>query len=378
MVYIYIANMRVRFDEAYQHISSRIYIVVGIIALFMIAYTLLLNIINPDDKKNSNGLSFVKSIMISIICVVLVPVFFDFIYGFQRAVITGNIIDNLFMVEEDEAEAYTVNNYLIYQMNNKDYYVCSTCDLKNLDQCTANQFVEATSSFNPQGYTGCNFYSKSVDYDNLDIEAMMQQQAGNTMAYHIMEGFLSPVKDGDEIIIDDTSGFFGTVGENIEECVGDMITLPGIGALTCSLDGLFNWFDYFSDLFGEEGIIDNENYSWSNISAYVKLTGDFTKILPFSEKIAEGEISYTYIVSTIMLGFVIYMLISFIIDLGIRVLKLTFYQVLAPIPIFFSILPSNKDLLKNWFKLVLTTYVEVFVRIACLSGVAFLVKLIMK
>lgn len=113
----------------------------------------------------------------------------------------------------------------------------------------------------------------------------------------------------------------------------------------------------------------------------------FMDITDFAEKIHEqdsasdsnGNIvlaTYTPIISTLCGMFLCYVLVSFSLDLGIRVVKLAFYQILAPIPIIMRVIPEKKSVFDNWVKGTLATYLEVYVRIFIMLTVVFLSSII--
>ena len=106
----------------------------------------------------------------------------------------------------------------------------------------------------------------------------------------------------------------------------------------------------------------------------IQYYGEFDWITPFSEAVIDGRMSYTPIISTIAGIILLYMLFSFCLDLGVRAAKLVFYQIIAPVSFLLSILPKNKDLMSNWFKLVISTWAEVFIRIICVCGAALLIS----
>lgn len=76
------------------------------------------------------------------------------------------------------------------------------------------------------------------------------------------------------------------------------------------------------------------------------------------------KVKYLGIISTITGIILVYIILSFTLDLGVRVVKLAFCQLIAPIPIVLGILPSRKSTMDKWVKLTLSTYFEVFVRVA--------------
>ena len=92
-----IAEARFFTSETVQPFIERMYLVVGILALFFAAYTLMTLIINPDDssKGKNSPAGVVKNIMLSILAIVFVPSLFNFAYAIQAAVIDKNVIPKL-------------------------------------------------------------------------------------------------------------------------------------------------------------------------------------------------------------------------------------------------------------------------------------------
>jgi hypothetical protein len=98
----------------------------------------------------------------------------------------------------------------------------------------------------------------------------------------------------------------------------------------------------------------------------------FRDITLLKEPIANGDISYTPIISTICGLFLAYVIASFCIDLGLRVVKLAFYQIISPIPIMMRIIPEKKSVFDNWLKSTMATYMEVFIRLFIMYIIVFL------
>ena len=73
---------------------------------------------------------------------------------------------------------------------------------------------------------------------------------------------------------------------------------------------------------------------------------------------------YKYPILSGIVGMVmIYYFILFALSLGIRIFKLFFLQVLAPIPIIAYMDPNKKSFCDKYFKLFINTYLEIFVRL---------------
>lgn len=85
------------------------------------------------------------------------------------------------------------------------------------------------------------------------------------------------------------------------------------------------------------------------------------------------QTSYVPILGALCGIFLIYVIFSFCLDMGLRVVKLAFYQIISPIPIMMRIIPNKKSVFDNWVKATLATYLEVFIRIFIMYLIAFLV-----
>lgn len=75
---------------------------------------------------------------------------------------------------------------------------------------------------------------------------------------------------------------------------------------------------------------------------------------------------YNYLILLIVLIVVAFILTGFLIDIGIRSIKLTILRLISPIPVI-SYMSNEKDqILNNWVKNLVSTYVDLFVRLAIL------------
>lgn len=78
----------------------------------------------------------------------------------------------------------------------------------------------------------------------------------------------------------------------------------------------------------------------------------------------EHRVAFPWVLGLFTALVVIYIMIVYTIDLGIRVAKLGFYQLIAPIPIGFRAVPGKRDIFDNWKKETMGTFLEVFIRLA--------------
>jgi hypothetical protein len=104
--------------------------------------------------------------------------------------------------------------------------------------------------------------------------------------------------------------------------------------------------------------------------------GNFSPFNNFLDNVEKNEISFNTIFSMLAGLVLCYVIISFCFDLGIRVVKLAFLQLIAPIPVIMRIIPKSKDVFNNWLKMLFSVYLEVFVRIGSMYiGVLFITLL---
>ena len=116
--------------------------------------------------------------------------------------------------------------------------------------------------------------------------------------------------------------------------------------------------------------LDN-GYNWYGVKKEILEEGKWKNLPLLSDAVSNGAsisgenvvLTYRPLVSTAAGIFLIYILLSFTLDLGVRVVKFAFYQLLAPIPIVLRIIPSKKGTFDKWLKQTLSVYFEVFVRV---------------
>ena len=108
-------------------------------------------------------------------------------------------------------------------------------------------------------------------------------------------------------------------------------------------------------------------YSWWDCKKDILESGDYGCLTglaePYINNNTQGAIQYHGVISALVGAYLVYVLLSFTLDLGVRVIKLAFYQLIAPIPIIMRIIPSKKGSFDKWLKKTLSTYGDVFIRV---------------
>ncbi|MBO4600781.1 MAG: hypothetical protein J5634_00930 [Bacilli bacterium] len=251
-VFTSLSQTKIISNDLVNVITSRAYIVLSISMLFVLTYSILKMIINPDEglKGKSSGLSVVKHVIIAVMVIVFTPTMFDFSYGLQRSILKNNVIGRTIMG------------------SNEDYV----------------------------GNAGSEF-----------------------------------------------------------------------------ITSLFTANCYLTESASEAA--EDEYYAAVEAS---RATGDIASFKYLTEYIVNDEVEYHNFISLICSGFVFYMIITFCFDLAIRVVKLAFLQLIAPIPAILYIIPGKQDSLGKWVKNCLASYFEVFIRVAILYFTMFLFLVINK
>lgn len=179
--------------------------------------------------------------------------------------------------------------------------------------------------------------------------------------------------------------FFGKTGNNNEISMSFMLYSAFIKPNDKLVSNCDNLFDEFQPLSADC------SYSLTNADLSNKIRTEINRINrehDFSETLRnyemlnydiDGEYFFDYfpIISTICAIVVIIMLISFSLDLSLRIVKLLFLQIIAPIPIISNMEPSKGEaIFKKWLKQCSNTYLSLFIRIIAVNFAVFMIILI--
>ena len=261
-IFMFLAGANI-FDESdYGGIVTRIYLILGVVMMFALAYSLLKAVINPDEfaKGEKSFPNLIKNVVISLIIIVLLPTAFRYAMEIQNSIIEYDVIGKIVL---------------------------------------------------PSG-------SGDVAH------------AGNAISATVYEAFLYPADGVDPSSITTSDGFF-TTGTNFSE-----------------------------------------------VRSSIREGESFTAYTNFAENVGEGELVYSMPFSTLAGLFVLWVILLFCFDLGIRVVKLLFFQIIAPIPVICRILPDGKgkDVWNNWLKKIIHTYLEVFIRLIVMYIGVYLIVIV--
>ena len=312
-IFVAIAGAQIFTSEQYQTIASRVYVIIGVVSLFFIAYALLNAIVDPDG--NSKSEYSVKKIIPNIIIVIMligfVPVLFSMAYKIQEIVVSTNIIPKIILGKDNGSTA-----------SNEE---TGELSYKKIGRSMANEI-----------WTGFIYPKDNVEAQDIEINECY---------------FPAPNCDG----IEDTS------------------TLGNVAKVTSLVSPATAATLYLSELIGDkiDKLSDNDR-SYTLADAYVEVdegTKNFQVYANFGKKMhgEDKEIEYNPLFQLIAGIVVIYVLINFCIDIGVRAVKLGYYQIIAPVPILLRLMPGQNKVFNNWLKSTVSTYIDIFFRIAIFS-----------
>lgn len=282
-IFYYLCGLQLFTDADYNKIVSKIYIVLGLIMMFVLAYSLLKAVINPDEfAKGENSFpKLIKNVIVSLVIIVILPTVFNVAFSIQNSLLNYDVIPQLILGTDDGA-------------------------------------VDGVPNIN--GAPG-----------------------GRAIAFYTFKSFLVP-NTTDDICN----------GTDEEGCR--------------------------NNIKGNEGWGKNGDALAVTDEAVFSSDSSFSQYTNYSEAVRDDQLTYYFPISTVAGIFILYVLLNFCFDMALRVVKLAFYQIIAPIPVICRVIPGGKlkDVFSKWVKQVISLFVEVFIRIAALTFGVYLIGLIVE
>ena len=358
-IYMLICRARIFRTETFQIFINRIYVILGVVMLFFLAYSILTNIVDPDNfaKGESSMGKIISNTIISLVLIAVLPTIFNFLYYSQNIILEQDFLGKLILGKYSD-----VSNELEI----------------TFDDETCQKFNDTAEAGNNSSCTK-RFPSKE-DQENEDIKDNYIDLAGNSIAVDIFSSFYYPsLGDKDSETSDDGNAAYNQDfnyseleddGKDFDKTNdGELYKkvasydpchtteegyVYGRAARECALDIKA----IFADKDAEDLPLD-----YKSILQYSKSTGDFDGFTLLSASVNAGKVKYTWIISTIAGLFVCYIMVSYCIDMGLRAVKLGFTQLIAPVPILARIIPKQASMFNRWISFTLKAYFEVFLRI---------------
>ncbi len=112
------------------------------------------------------------------------------------------------------------------------------------------------------------------------------------------------------------------------------------------------------------------------VDEFALQSGNFGFYQAFALNIHEGDIDFQWLIALIVGGFLVYAIVSFCFDKALRICKLAFFEIIAPIAIFCNVIPKMEDVFKKWLSNTTKTFIAVFTRIIVMNFGVFLISII--
>ena len=371
-LYMLISSARIFRTETFEIFINRIYIILGVIMLFFLAYTILKNIADPDSfaKGDSSMGKIISNTVISLVLIAILPTIFTFLYQAQEILLEENIIGKIILgnysYSTDTLElnlGAEVCEHLNTIKGPHEYVINSdgSCYVKWHSTGDAASIALAGNSIAVDVFTSFFYpylteeeYTDKVTEARLEAETLNQNPDDFTNSNQNYNVDFSYEEWGNDAFSAKSQYVYNKIASyNSCHNMSDGYAY-GSTAEACARE-IKNYND-------KNNIISPLNFK--SVMQYAKTTGDFSGFKFLSEFIYEDRIEYSIIISTIAGLFVCYIMISYCIDMGLRAAKLGFAQLVAPVPILARIVPSQKKMFDSWTKFTLQSYFEVFIRIA--------------
>lgn len=323
-VFVAVANVNLFSKDIFEAFTSRMYIVVGMAMLFIFAYNIILMIINPEDKKGTGQMSkAVKETIISLVLVILLPTIFNYMAIFQKNVLDSQIISKIILgngTGEDGAN-----------------FDCDFSSYKSLEK------LDDTISINKLETSCKNYYEATSP----------SVRGAYLMTPTLLNAFLYPVNYS-----------MDSCQEYIKSCDKEKLTECDSSKIKDEKDrelcGRFFYSFKMSQYNGSIGYLLNRAY--------------FKDVLKDED---QEILNFNYLYSLVGGILTIVMFASYTIMIGVRVAKLGFLEIIAPIPVMMRIIPKQKEALYDkWFNQLKNTYLDLFIRMIIINFALYAITLI--
>ena len=320
-IFIYLSELNLFGGESnpLKDLINHIYVLLGIFMLFKVSFSLLQYLVDPNSfRDSSKGMGkLVTNVLVALVLLVSVPTIFSAATELQKVIIHSNAIGQLILGTNATDYSGTVSDDGKIDVNGIETMA------KDLQFMLFGAFYNLNTNIST--FSAC---------------------AG-------------------------TSGVFGSVDMAEEGCLDTLNTeISGYNDASSNGVTLYSFFKYAGETPSSDsgqcsnGVCDERNFGHFDKLLWWKIDGEYV-------------INYLPFISTAAGVYVVFLLISFSIDIAVRAIKLCFLQMVAPIAIVSYIDPKESignGKLHNWIKECASTYFSLFLRLATIFLVMLLVS----
>lgn len=304
--------------------ARRIYTLLGLFMLFKISFSIINYIVSPDKMTdNSAGMgSIIKNVIITLVLILIVPTAFNILYDAQAAILTENVIPK-FLLGTNGEEIKNDENGIEFYMSPICYHFHS-------------KFKDSEEAFSsPPSVEDNGKYISLLTFRNFyQLTNKLPSTEDGVKFVYVYCGFGQTDLDSSYFL---RSPIYNAPDEKMPDNILDAVFIAA--------ENVFTLVPKF--IAGLLGTSRGEYY-----------------------------IDYSYFVSTICGLFVLLILVSMAFEVAVRSVKLTFLQLISPIPIISYIDPkSGKDgMFKRWYTEVFKTWASLFIRLATVYFGVYLIQ----
>ena len=311
-------------DNPLQKLVNRIYVLLGIFMLFKVSFSLLQYLVDPAAfRDSSKGMGkLVTNVLVSLVLLVSTPIIFEFAMNLQKTIVHSNAIGQLIL-----------------------------------------------------GTNSTGMVSSDSKVTSLEMNADQVETMAKDLQFLMFGAFFSLNLNSDEVV-----GTSSSPGP-FYSCAGTSGVLGSIDTITINdgkcLEELNTHINEYEDA-ADYGVDLYSFYKYYEDGQTMddRLFIDFDRLLNWRVD-HDYVFNYMPVISTAVGVYVVFLLISFSIDIAVRAIKLCFLQMVAPIAIVSYIDPKetmSNGKLYNWIKECGVTYFSLFLRIATLFFIMLLVS----
>jgi len=150
--------------------------------------------------------------------------------------------------------------------------------------------------------------------------------------------------------------------------------------LNPNLEGLYDDDNDYIRCANYRTYLRNEIVNYNSFDlGYNCLTAD--SVITAGNEISDDDetydiIEFNYLLAVVVGVFVCWMLLTYCFSVGVRIIQLAFLEIIAPMPIISYISPKKDGMFQKWAKMCLTTYLDVFIRVAIINFVVLIIAYI--
>lgn len=321
-LFIYISELNLlESSTALTDLVNRVYTLLGIFMLFKVSFSLLQYMVDPNAfSDSSKGIGkLVTNVLVAMILLVSVPTLFSKAVEIQSVIVESNAIGQLILGNSNG------NGTITDEKLNAENIGIMARDVQFL-------MFGAFYTLNTTDFPSC---SSSTSGNNKELP--------NAIPFGTVEMAL---KNNGQCLSEVNEGL-----ASYENAAADRVTLAS----------------FFKQADDNGTITDSRNFS------------HFNTLLSWKNDNGTYNINYMPLISTACGIYIVILLLSFTIDIGVRSIKLCFLQMVAPIAIVSYIDPKetiHQGKLHNWASQCGKVYLSLFIRLATVFFTMFLVSAI--